>query len=104
MNTASQPQLPVARLQPTKKLVGEFDREVEEVAEPRIELDVEALVRVNDVLEEMMRLAKELAFEAVFNKATQWWDETVKLQQSLFLLYQVCLGVIVGGEKSKNQL
>jgi hypothetical protein len=69
---------------------------LEEIAispEPKIELNIESLLRINGILELLIRLSKELAFEEVFNKATQWWDETAKLQQTLFMFYHVFLAL-----------
>jgi len=60
--------------------------------EPKIKLNIESLLRINDILETIIKLSKELAFEELFNKATQWWDETAKLQETLFMLYHVVFG------------
>ena len=71
--------------------------------EPRVHLNLEQLVQVNSILESIFGLCKEQSFEAIFNKATQWWDETAKLQECLFAFYRVSYYIIVGRRKFKDE-
>lgn len=65
------------------------DEEYERTVSAKIYLNLELLIRINDILETILEMGKLRAFEAVFNKATQWWDETLKLQDCFLAFYQV---------------
>jgi len=55
----------------------------------KIYLNLELLIRINDILESIINMGRDCSFEAIFNKATQWWDETLRLQDCFLTFYKV---------------
>ena len=64
----------------------------------KIYLNLEQLIKINELFESIIDMGRSYSFEAIFNKATQWWDETLKLQDCFITFYQVTFIIFLGEE------
>jgi len=56
-------------------------------SETKIMLNLEFLVQVEGIFENIMKMIQNKNIDSIFNKCTEWWDETAKLQECLNSLY-----------------
>ena len=56
-------------------------------SEPKIVFNLEALVHIAYIFEAIDEMIKAHTLAPIFNKCTEWWDETAKLRESVGPFY-----------------
>ena len=59
------------------------------VEESKTLLDLQPLVEIYYILKSIIEMENSFLFEKIFNKATEWWDETAKILDCFISLYRV---------------